>query len=66
MDAKRKNNIFFFSNFAVNPRLSCGTTGIDRNVNAAMNLRANVILELNAAGRSFVPFYTLFVPSNHV
>ncbi len=34
--------------------LSCGTTDIDRDLNAALNLRYKGILELKAAGRSFL------------
>ncbi|QOQ70507.1 RNA-guided endonuclease InsQ/TnpB family protein [Photobacterium damselae] len=33
---------------------SCGTTDIDRDLNAALNLRDKGILELKAAGRSFL------------
>ncbi|TOI73674.1 transposase [Vibrio parahaemolyticus] len=33
---------------------SCGTTGIDRDLNAALNIRDKGILELKAAGRSFL------------
>ncbi|EAR57598.1 hypothetical protein SKA34_08428 [Photobacterium sp. SKA34] len=46
-----KNNIFFFSNFAENPRPSCDTPGIVRDVNAALNLLEKGILEFKAAGR---------------
>ena len=51
VDAKRKNNIFFFSNFAENPRPYCDTSGIVRDVNAALNLRDKGILELKDIGR---------------
>ena len=33
---------------------SCGTTGIDRDLNAALNIRDKGILELKAAGQSFL------------
>ncbi|MCS0260331.1 transposase [Vibrio parahaemolyticus] len=33
---------------------SCGTTDIDRDLNAALNIRDKGILELKAAGRSFL------------
>ncbi|WP_413283685.1 zinc ribbon domain-containing protein [Vibrio sp. MA40-2] len=33
---------------------SCGTTGIDRDLNAALNIRDKGILELKAARQSFL------------
>ncbi|MBC7010421.1 transposase [Pseudoalteromonas sp. BZK2] len=33
---------------------SCGTTDIDRGFNAALNIRDKGILELKAAGRSYL------------
>ena len=33
---------------------SCGTTDIDRDLNAALNIRDKGILELKEAGRSFL------------